>query len=73
MVRSVSVKNAAQYFYLADLYQLSELNAKVVQVIRTNKQMVIESDSWKEFIRPNMALFEQLFTEMVILSLLATS
>lgn len=64
MMGTITVENAAKYFYLADLHNLGHLKGPVAEFIDKKKEAVRKSAGWKQFIRPNGALLGQLFDLM---------
>ena len=61
MVANLKVENAARIFYLADLHQLADVKQLVCQFIYMHAQQVRQSEGWKQFIKNNFGLLEQIF------------
>ena len=73
MLSNIEVENSAKLLYYSDLYELTELKAKVVQFIcgPANKAMkkVMESPGWEQFVKIKPELMEQLLEKVAELQL----
>ncbi|KAJ6224416.1 hypothetical protein RDWZM_002961 [Blomia tropicalis] len=59
MVNDIELESAAKLLYIADSYQLSSMKKEAMLFIKYNSG-VKETDGWKEFIKPNVDLMEEL-------------
>ena len=59
MVNNIELESAAKLLYLGHSYQLNTMKKEAMLFIKYNSG-VKETDGWKEFIKPNVDLMEEL-------------
>lgn len=60
LAEDVTVEIAAKNFYYADQLELNDIKQMIAKFIFKHKSDVMDTDGWKEYILPDIELFQQL-------------